>query len=445
MAKIRNRVAWTEGMFLRAQHFQQADRWTDQLVRDATRPLVPYPWGILEMSIDKDALGIGRFGLRSIRGILPDGTPFSAPDQCNLPAPVKLDEGTSSVDIHLTLPMQRPGAAEFAPAGGAPGARMTREDVDTDDANADTSFAAAIEVGRMNLTLRRDTEELAGLETLAIAHVIEVRSDLAVVLKEEMIPPVLTLGASPRLSGFLTELLGLLRHRSEAIARRTGDPSLRGSAELGDYLMLQALNRATPAIAHMAAQAGQIHPEAVYRAMIALAGELATFTASTRLPAELPDYRHADPAATFEPVMTELRRALSAVLDQSAVLIALEERRHGVRVGLLADTGLKADAGLVLAVRADITAERLRRLLPNQIKVGPVERISELVNVALPGVEVRPMPVAPRQLPFRAGNSYFELDTTGEMWREIVASGTIAMHFSSDFPGLELELWGVRA
>ena len=23
-----NRVAWSEGMFLRVQHFQQADRWT---------------------------------------------------------------------------------------------------------------------------------------------------------------------------------------------------------------------------------------------------------------------------------------------------------------------------------------------------------------------------------------------------------------------------------
>ncbi|MFP7674524.1 type VI secretion system baseplate subunit TssK [Marivita sp. S0852] len=443
--KIHNRVAWTEGMFLRVQHFQQADRWADQLVRDATRPLAAYPWGILEMSVDQAALGIGRFGLTSIKGILPDGTPFSAPDQCDLPDPVALPEGTSDLHIHLTLPMLRPGAAEFAPEGSGTKARLMREDVDTDDANADTSFNAVIEIGRLDLSLKRDTEELAGLETLPLAHVVEVRADLAVVLNDDMIPPVLTVGASKRLSGFLNELLGLLRHRSDAIARRTGDPSLRGSAELGDYLMLQALNRATPVIGHLAAQAAQIHPESAYRALIALAGELATFTAPNRLPVDLPDYRHADPSATFEPVMTELRRALSAVLDQSAVLIPLEERRHGVRVAMIADAGLKTDAGLVLAVRADIAAEKLRRLLPNQIKVGPVERISELVNVALPGLEVRPMPVAPRQLPFRSGNTYFELDTTGEIWRDIVASGTIAMHFSSEFPGLELELWGIRA
>jgi type VI secretion system protein ImpJ len=28
-----NRVVWQEGMFLRTQHFQQQDRWTEQLVR----------------------------------------------------------------------------------------------------------------------------------------------------------------------------------------------------------------------------------------------------------------------------------------------------------------------------------------------------------------------------------------------------------------------------
>ena len=30
-----NRVVWQEGMFLRTQHFQQQDRWTEQL---AARP-----------------------------------------------------------------------------------------------------------------------------------------------------------------------------------------------------------------------------------------------------------------------------------------------------------------------------------------------------------------------------------------------------------------------
>ena len=39
-----NRVVWQEGMFLRAQHFQQQDRWLEMLVRGrAPRRCAPIP------------------------------------------------------------------------------------------------------------------------------------------------------------------------------------------------------------------------------------------------------------------------------------------------------------------------------------------------------------------------------------------------------------------
>ena len=40
-----NRVIWQEGMFLRAQHFQQQDRWLEALVRGRTAALRPHPLG----------------------------------------------------------------------------------------------------------------------------------------------------------------------------------------------------------------------------------------------------------------------------------------------------------------------------------------------------------------------------------------------------------------
>ncbi|MFV0386290.1 type VI secretion system baseplate subunit TssK [Paracoccus sp. (in: a-proteobacteria)] len=445
--KTENRVVWTEGMFLRVQHFQQADRWADRLIRDLTRQLSPFPWGFGQLAIDKSALGIGRLALTTFTAILPDGTPVSAPDQADLPAPLQLKEGVSDKLVYLCLPMRRADRAEFAGSGGEGSvtARMAPSEYEAADANADSALTAPIAVGRLAPVLKLQGEEMAGFEALPVARVVEVRADLSVQLDEDMIAPALNLAQSPRLIGFVTEILGLVRHRAAAIARRAGDPSVRGTAEIGDYFMLQLLNRATPILSHLAAQAGQMHPECAWRDLAALAGEFATFTAGDRLPVELPDYNHMEPAACFAPLMDELRRSLSAVLDQSAIAIPLEERRHGVRVGMLADAELRAGAGLVLAVRAEIPNEQLRRQLPNQIKIGSVERIAELVNVALPGLGIRPMPVAPRQLPFRSGTVYFELDNSGEIWRDITQSGTIAVHLSTDFPGLEIEMWGIRS
>ncbi|WP_147108224.1 type VI secretion system baseplate subunit TssK [Tateyamaria sp. syn59] len=441
--KTDNRVAWTEGMFLKVQHFQQADRWTERMLRDRTAAMSPYSWGFTRLEIDRSALGVGRVALSTLSCVLPDGTPVSAPDIADLPAPVQLAEGSGSTTVYLAVRMAKAGQDEYGPVGDG-AARHKRVEYEAEDANADTSFTAAIEVGRLELSLKTDSDEREGFECLPVARVIETGADLSVILDETMIPPTIQVGAMPRLKGYLTELVGLLRHRSAAIARRIGDPSIRGAAEIGDYMMLQTLNRATPHLAHLDAQAGQIHPERVFATLVGLAGELATFTAADSLAPELPPYGHMDPETTFAPVMDELRRALSAVLDQSATPIPLEMRRHGVRVGMLADAGLKSDAAMVLAARSELPVEQLRRTLPNQIKIGPVERISELVNVALPGIPIRPSPVAPRQLPFRAGSVYFELETSDDLWAAATEGGALAIHLAADIPGIDLELWGIR-
>jgi type VI secretion system protein ImpJ len=194
----------------------------------------------------------------------------------------------------------------------------------------------------------------------------------------------------------------------------------------------------------LAGTLGQLHPETFYQTAVALAGELATFTETRKRPAAFPTYRHDDLQATFRPVMAALRQSLSAVLEQNAVPIPLQERKFGIRVGPIADRTLVASATWVLAVKAQMPAEALRRGFPNMVKIGPVEQIRELINVALPGVAVRALPVAPRQLPYYAGTTYFELDRSSPYWAALARSGGIAIHVAGEVPGLEMECWAIR-
>jgi len=52
--------------------------------------------------------------------------------------------------------------------------------------------------------------------------------------------------------------------------------------------------------------------------------------------------------------------------------------------------------------------------------------------------------VAPREIPYHAGYSYFEVDTTHDLWRQLNSSGGLAMHVSGEFPELQLEFWAIR-
>ncbi len=433
-------------MFLRVQHFQQSDRWTERLVRTTTHHISPYPWGIAEIGIDRSALAIGQFALSNLRGIMPDGTPFEAPIDVDLPQPLHLDESTKNAIVYLALPARQPGKPDVALNGsvGLNHVRLAASHYEAPDANVDTDFMAEIDVGRLCLRYLKTGDELSGYDLIGLARVIEVRSDKAVLLDPDYIAPSLTCAAQPRLSELITELLGITRHRAEAIAERIGDPTIRGTAEVGDYFLLQILNRADPMLKHISANATRLHPIVFYEQCIQLAGELATFTMDSKRATDFPPYRHDDLKGTFAAVFDDLRASLSSVLEQAAVSIELVERRHGVRIGMINDRSLLKDAGFVLAVRAEMSAEDVRRKLPAQIKIGPVERIAELVNVALAGIPVRPLPVLPRQLPYRSGTIYFELDTKNPLWKQLDTSGAIALHLAGEFPGLELELWALR-
>jgi type VI secretion system protein ImpJ len=193
------------------------------------------------------------------------------------------------------------------------------------------------------------------------------------------------------------------------------------------------------------ADSGHAHPERFFTDLVQLAGELATFTAPEKRAARYSAYRHDDLQRSFTPVVADLRRSLSAVLETTAVEVPLQERSHGVRVGPIMDRTLLRAAQFVLMVSADMPSEQIRRSFPGQVKIGAVEHIRELVNVALEGIVVRPLPVAPRQIPFHAGTVYLELDRGSPHWQQLATSGGFAIHVSGDFPGLQLALWAIRS
>jgi type VI secretion system protein ImpJ len=321
--------------------------------------------------------------------------------------------------------------------------RYASRDFEAYDTHSGTSQPADLQIGQLRLRYLIETDERDGYLCLPLARIIEVTPDRRVLLDEHWIPPAITCSPIPQLAAIIVELAGLLNQRGEAIAGRLTAVGTKSTTEVADFLLLQTVNGWQTLFAHLA-DAGDIHPEELYRILVQMAGEFATFTDARRRPNTYRAYRHDDLQRSLTPVMTDIRRSLSAVLEQTAIRIPLQERRHGVRVGPIQDRTLLLGSSFVLMVQADIAADTLRRSFPSTVKIGAVEHIRELVNVALPGIEVNALPVAPRQMPFVAGAIYFELDRNSPHWQQMQASVGFALHVSRDFPNLLLELWAIR-
>ncbi len=438
------KVVWSEGMFLRPQHFQQQDRYLERFVRQRAEGLCPFPWGLRELAINRDLLALGKFALSRCVGVCEDGTPFNVPEDHTHPEPIDLPTATTNCIVYLCLPVQqRGGASVEVETRLNPAARFGAQEQEVADEISGSSASARIRTASLRLSLRLETEDRKGFHCLGIARILEVGADRRVRLDPDYIPPVLDIAASPVLIGFLNELTAMLHHRGEALAPRVSGTDSRGVADIADFLMLQVINRSEPHLAHLSRISG-VHPERLYANLLELTGELSTFTTTMKRPREFAIYQHDDLQTTFAHVMVELRRALSAVLEQNAVQIPLQDRKYGIRVGTIQDRTLVSNASFILVVKADMPGEAIRRSLPALIKIGPVEQIRELVNVQLPGIRVRPIAVAPRQLPYHSGAVYFELESSSPIWAQLETSGGIAVHLAGEFPGVLMEMWAIR-
>jgi len=187
-----------------------------------------------------------------------------------------------------------------------------------------------------------------------------------------------------------------------------------------------------------------IFPEEFYRVLVMLAGELATFTKEERRPVSFSAYIHDQQQTSFEFVMNEIRIALSTVIEQKAIGIEINEHKYGIWVATFNDKSLLNEAMFVLAVKADVASEKIRRSFPNQSTISSVEKIRDLVNSHIPGIELNPLAVAPRQIPYHSGFTYFELDNKHEFWTELSSAGGMAVHVGTKLENLELELWAIR-
>ncbi len=437
------RVVWSEGMFLQPQHFQQQQRHLEHLVEGRCAALAPFGWGLSVLRLDEGQLSAGKIALAEARGIFPDGTPFSLPDQDLPPPALDIPENVHQLTLYLGLPIRRENLPEVADENTLIPARQRAQEVEVRDISRADGNAATLQVSGLNLRILSEDDDRGEYSCIPLVRILESRSNREIVLDDAFVPTVMQCQAAPQLRGYLEEMTRLLRHRSEALAGRVAEAGRGGNAELSDFLLLQVVNRFLPLISHYR-ELPQLHPELLYRSFLEMAGELSTFTLPEKRPDEFPTYDHEDQQASFEPVLRSLRQSLSMVLDRNAIPIPLQERKYGVRVAAVFDRKLLVDASFILVVRADMSVEELRRIFPTQVKIGPVEKIRDLVNLALPGILLRPLPVAPRQLPFRSNSVYFELDRSSEYWKQLHNSGGFAIHVSGEFPGIQMEFWAIR-
>lgn len=449
--KVPQRVIWSEGMFMSPQHLQQLDRYHEGLIEARLGAIGPYIWGVVAVEIDERALVAGQVRVVRFEGVLPDGMPVAfdgthpeapaiRPIENHFPANQRV------LEVFLAMPAEREGspmiAAQTQPTQGMRFFTAARPVVDAAGGAADVSIAFA----QRHVQILFGDESRDDYEAIKIAEILRDGSG-ALVVRQEYIPPLRRIGASPWLMGKLRNLLQLMaaKYRSSAEKRRQREDATVEftTADVTNFLKLSSLSAFLPIVNHLAERV-DTPPEEAYLMLSQLAGQLTTFVLASATvdadPMTLPKFIFTDLGGTFNALIDRIIVMLGIIEKERYVDVPLTSREDGLHFGRLDDERLIRGAQYILTVRTGQPERVAADQIPGLSKIASWSDVSAIVQSALPGVSLQVTYRPPPEIPPQAGTLYFMLTQNGQFWTNVNNERTIAIYLPPPYDPASIKL-----
>lgn len=462
-------VHWSEGMFLRPQHFQAADRYWNELIQTSQRWDCYYNHGVQSIEISSEALTNYQVEISSCHARMRDGT-LVVLDAGNEPDRVGLKEAFEKepeVLVYLAIPKLSLGRPNTVVVGESSGARDA--DQRFDDNHADPRYAATtlpipdeaaggndqeISFRSHNVRLMLSTQDLAGFEVLPVARIKRASEGEATPLLDgDYFPPMLSTAAwQPLGLGIVRGIYDVIGEKIEVLSERAVQRGLtlasQEPGDLEDLMMLTALNQAYGLLGCLAFASG-VHPLTAYTELCRIVGQLSIFDQNSRRAPEVPRYDHDDLARIFKWLRLQIERLIGSrkKLDYEQRFFIGTDR--GMEAAL-DPPWLHSGWQWYVGVKADAATEReIRELLqPGKLdwKLGSSKQVDLIFKHGIPGVALKPLDQPPRALPARQGWVFYELrrDPDNAAWKDVLATQTLAMRFTEELISNLAELKGQR-
>jgi type VI secretion system protein ImpJ len=442
---------WTEGLLLSQHHFQQQDRYHEGLLADRVQAIAHYAWGITGLEIDERALSSGQLKVRRLSAIWPDGASVVVGEGSSEPAPpprsfeAAFTPEARKLEVFIGLAHESASALLEGKTKNMGARRFVRESREVADVNTGGSLQE-IEFARPNLRLFFGAELQDGFSTIRIAELVR-QANGQVIVRDNYVPPVLHISAAAFLTTGLQRLLAGITARQRQLSadrnqRQAGSVEFHAS-DARKFWLLHTLNGAIPALSH-ALESGRRHPEDVYLALTALAGQLCTFAPDAD-PLSLPKFNYLELGVVFEELFARVLSLLSGGIEQAYVEIPLEHRQDGMFIGKVSEPSLFGYE-FFLAVQSKLSEALVRERVPAVLKMASWNQIYEVVKQARHGVRLEIEWNPSGALPLRPGQCFFRVRREGPFWEDISKTSSLALYLpvDADWAGSTLSLYAVN-
>lgn len=327
-------LSWTDGVFLRPHHFQQAQQ-ESACARNSDRTLcLPYAYGLYHLEIDETALERYQFSLRRLQAILPGGAEIDLPGNSSadtLDLTHELSEARS-ITIYIAIPPLREGESNLESGGSAGSAPKRYEPTPENcyDVNAGGN-EQMIMLRRQRLLLATDADKLPGHEKMPILRLECSRSrdgQPTLAVSHAYAAPAICLAGAPELlqraDAVYRHLEKIATNMTTTLRQRDMQSAEKAPARLEKMAKGAAICSAMAVIRQMTAVAAT-PPVALYQELCRLMTQLAAYR-----PLEdcltPPLYEHEDCLPQMDAVIAEIYRLTSTESTEWCVRVELSYR-----------------------------------------------------------------------------------------------------------------------
>lgn len=460
---IRQSIYWHQGMFLQPQHFQHLEMHQQFARQPLARLAQPYAWGLESLELAESALANRVIEVRQLRLLWPDLTCIEYPGNAVIAAR-SFEKHWPDPDqpLNVYLAIRRlsaaSGNASVVDTLEQAGQVRSRYATLSSPASEQDVYAHSSEAPMptlLHVVRLVFEEELGSLDDHDVIPLTQLRQDAQQVrVVHPFVPPVVTVDASPFLTRLLRDVRDELLGRTRQLEEYKTPRGMQAEDLDAQFLMMmqavQALNRHVPALTHLIETPG-VSPWLAYGLLRQCVGELSTFSQRVDVlgrmagkDESLPTYQHEQPGPCFARAREVLSQVLAEIAAGPDFHVALMPH-EGFHTGLIPDEYLGNRHRFYLLLQGQDNAALDVQFFLGSARLAATQELPDLIDHALPGIELIPLPSAPQGLPRRSNARYFRIEQLSERWAAVQSLGSVSLDWPEAPEGIRVVVVATRS
>jgi type VI secretion system protein ImpJ len=272
-------------------------------------------------------------------------------------------------------------------------------------------------------------------------------------LVDGFVPPVVSIDASDFLLRLLRDTRDEMLGRCRQLEEYKSPKGMQAEDLDAQFLMMmqavQVLNRQVPALTHLIETRG-IHPWLVYGQLRQCVGELSTFSQRVDLlgrmagkEESLPAYHHEAPALCFVRACDVLLQILSEIAAGPELMVTLVWRDGWLQADIPQQYLVSRHRFYLIIQSDDWSAFDVQAFL-SSARLAATAQMADLIDHALPGIELMPLSGPPQGLPRRSNARYFRIEQVSEGWAAVQPQSAVSLDWPEAPEGMRAVIAAIR-